>query len=142
LYDDQSSDAASSSNVAFAAATGSELGMSSSGAATSPSSDDDHAPLLQVAWWKYLLLAICDVEGNFCLVKAYEYTSITSVQLLDCFTIPIVMLLSRALMRTKYNAKHLGGAAICLLGLGLLIASDLLSKRNEGATVQEGHVCQ
>jgi Solute carrier family 35 len=46
---------------------------------------------LSVPWWHYALLALADVEGNFFLVKSYEYTSITSVQLLDCFTIPVVM---------------------------------------------------
>ena len=89
-------------------------------------------PLLRVSWWKYLLLAFCDVEGNYLLVKAYQYTSITSVQLLDCFTIPVVMILSRILLRTTYNAKHLLGAFICLVGLTMLILSDMLSHRNDG----------
>lgn len=88
--------------------------------------------LLAVAWWKYLFLAAADVEGNFLLVKAYQYTTITSVQLLDCFTIPLVMLLGRVVLRARYNRKHLLGASICLVGLVLLILSDLLSKRNEG----------
>jgi solute carrier family 35, member F1/2 len=38
--------------------------------------------------WKYAVLGLIDVEANYCLVKAYEYTSITSVTLLDCFSIP------------------------------------------------------
>lgn len=42
----------------------------------------------------YLLLAFLDVEANFLVTKAYQYTSITSVTLLDCFTIPAVMVLS------------------------------------------------
>ena len=49
---------------------------------------------LRVHWWKYFILALADVEGNFLLVKAYQYTTITSVQLLDCFTIPCVMVLA------------------------------------------------
>mmetsp|Transcript_15455 Transcript_15455/g.24713 ORF Transcript_15455/g.24713 Transcript_15455/m.24713 type:complete len:88 (+) Transcript_15455:133-396(+) len=36
----------------------------------------------------HTLTALADVEGNFLLVLAYQYTTITSVQLLDCFTIP------------------------------------------------------
>ncbi len=42
----------------------------------------------EVAIWKYFVVALCDVEGNYLLVMAYQYTTITSVQLLDCFTIP------------------------------------------------------
>ena len=37
-----------------------------------------------------------DVEANFLIVKAYEYTTITSVTLLDCFTVPCVVVLSAA----------------------------------------------
>ena len=105
------------------------------------SSDALYAPLLRVAWWKYFVLALCDVEGNFLLVKAYEYTSITSVQLLDCFTIPVVMVLSRILLRTVYNRKHLLGALVCLVGLSLLIASDILAKRNEQQEPQNNNKC-
>ncbi len=43
---------------------------------------------LRAALWQYALLAFLDVEGNFCLVLAYRYTSITSVTLLDSLTIP------------------------------------------------------
>ena len=30
--------------------------------------------------WKYFLLALVDVEGNYLIVKAYHYTTVTSVQ--------------------------------------------------------------
>ena len=39
-------------------------------------------------WYKYAALAGLDVEANYLVVLAYRYTSITSVTLLDCFTIP------------------------------------------------------
>ena len=39
-------------------------------------------------WYKYAVLAMADVLANFCVVEAYRYTSLTSVTLLDCFTIP------------------------------------------------------
>ena len=32
---------------------------------------------LKCRWWAYALLALLDVEGNFCLVLAYRYTSLT-----------------------------------------------------------------
>ena len=34
------------------------------------------------------------MEANFLVVKAYEFTTITSVTLLDCFTVPCVVVLS------------------------------------------------
>lgn len=48
-----------------------------------------------------MLLAFADVEGNFLVVCAYKYTSISSAMLLDCFTIPVVMLLSALFLNAK-----------------------------------------
>eukprot|EP00667_Euglena_gracilis_P033085 EG_transcript_52782 len=41
----------------------------------------------RLPWWVYFLVAMADVEGNFLIVKAYQYTDMVSVQLLDCFSI-------------------------------------------------------
>lgn len=81
-------------------------------------------PLL-VSWRAYALLAIADVEANFVIVKAYQYTSITSVMLLDCCTIPIVMLLSYRFLDARYNKQHYGGVALCLAGVLCLVVSDV-----------------
>ena len=81
---------------------------------------------LAISWHWYFLLALCDVEGNYLLVTAYQYTTITSIQLLDCFTIPLIMLLSYCLLRARYTMLHYAAAAICLSGMGLLIVSDQL----------------
>jgi len=97
---------------------------------------------LQVAWWKYALVAFVDVEGNAFVVRAYQYTTITSVQLLDCFTIPCVMLLSYFVMHTRYNIKHVVGGLLCLTGLTLLVFSDILGERysNESSNQLLGDV--
>lgn len=75
-------------------------------------------PFLQVDWWKYVVLAFIDVQANFVIVSgesafqfstsffkvvsaAYQYTTIESVQLLDCFTVPCVMLFSRLLFKVR-----------------------------------------
>jgi len=85
------------------------------------------------ALWKYFIIALADVEGNFLLVLAYQYTTITSVQLLDCFTIPIVMILSWRLFNARYRKVHLVGAGVAILGLGLLVTSDaVLGKSSAG----------
>ena len=44
-------------------------------------------------WW-YVLAAFIDFEANFLVISAFNYTSFTSVALLDCFTIPSAMALS------------------------------------------------
>ncbi|RLN98337.1 hypothetical protein BBJ28_00010759 [Nothophytophthora sp. Chile5] len=85
--------------------------------------------LLQIPWWKYLLLALADVEGNFLVVCAYKYTSISSVMLLDCFTIPVVMLLSATFLRAKYTRSHYVAVLFCLAGISVLVISDVIRDR-------------
>jgi solute carrier family 35 protein F1/2 len=75
-------------------------------------------------WMWFMLLALADVEGNFLLTTAYKYTDITSVMLLDCFTIPCVMLLSRIVLDAKYSRMHLVGVCLCLAGLVAAVLSD------------------
>jgi solute carrier family 35 protein F1/2 len=72
----------------------------------------------------YAFLSLADVEGNYLVVKAYNYTNITSIMLLDCFSIPFVMILSRAFLGTKYTKKNLLSVAICIAGLVTLVISD------------------
>lgn len=74
----------------------------------------------------YLALAVLDVEANFLVVLAYRYTTVASVMLLDCFTIPSAMLLSKLFLGARYNRVHLAGVGVCLVGLGLTVVSDLL----------------
>jgi len=80
-------------------------------------------------WWFYLLLGIADVEANYLVVKAYQYTTITSVMLLDCFSIPCVMILSFVFLRTRFRLVHYLGVVLCLGGLAILVATD--AKFNE-----------
>ncbi|KUF99272.1 hypothetical protein AM588_10008509 [Phytophthora nicotianae] len=81
---------------------------------------------LEISWWQYLLLAFADVEGNVLVVCAYKYTSISSVMLLDCFTIPVVMLLSTVFLRAKYTRSHFVGVLFCLVGISVLVISDVI----------------
>lgn len=80
---------------------------------------------IQISWYIYLLLAFLDVEGNYLAVKAYQYTSITSVMLLDCWTIPCVLLLTWLILKTRYAVPHFVGVAICVGGLVMVIFSDV-----------------
>ncbi|KAF0981476.1 hypothetical protein FDP41_012133 [Naegleria fowleri] len=82
--------------------------------------------------WKYFFFALADVEANFFVVKAYQYTTITSVMLLDCFTIPCVMILSALFLNRSYRWTHIVGVLICLGGLALLVLSDYLNHVQQG----------
>ncbi|XP_069004501.1 solute carrier family 35 member F2-like [Embiotoca jacksoni] len=96
--------------------------------------DGNILQILRRKWWKYLLLALVDVEANYTVVKAYQYTTLTSVQLLDCFVIPVLMLLSWWVLKTRYRPVHYVAVCICLLGVGAMVGADLLAKRDQGST--------
>ncbi|XP_014512137.1 solute carrier family 35 member F1 [Vigna radiata var. radiata] len=80
---------------------------------------------LKAKWYYYILLGLVDVEANFLVVKAYQYTSLTSVMLLDCWSIPCVMLFTWIFLKTKYRFLKITGVLVCLAGLVLVVFSDV-----------------
>ncbi|XP_051813879.1 solute carrier family 35 member F2-like [Acanthochromis polyacanthus] len=96
--------------------------------------DGNILQVLRRSWWRYLLLGLVDVEANYTVVKAYQYTTLTSVQLLDCFVIPVLMVLSWWVLKTQYRPIHYVSVVICLLGVGAMVGADLLSGRDQGST--------
>ncbi|PPQ63305.1 hypothetical protein CVT24_006750 [Panaeolus cyanescens] len=86
--------------------------------------------------WKYFILAACDVEANFLVIKAsslpsqaYQYTDLLSCMLLDAWAIPVCMFCSWFYMRTRYHWTQLLGVFVCIGGLGLLVGSDQLTQK-------------
>jgi len=79
--------------------------------------------------WKYFILAACDVEGNFLVIKAYQYTDLLSCMLLDAWAIPVCLFFSWLYMRTRYHWTQLLGVFICIGGLALLVGSDKLTQK-------------
>ncbi|XP_033100400.1 solute carrier family 35 member F1-like [Anneissia japonica] len=92
--------------------------------------DNNFYNICRQRWWKYLLVALVDVEANYFVVKAYQYTTLTSVQLLDCITIPVVLLLSFVILKTKFFGNHVVGVVVCLIGVPLMIWADLRTGRS------------
>ena len=86
---------------------------------------------LQDRYGWYLLFAFIDVEANYLVVKAYQYTTITSVMLLDCFTIPSSVVLSYYFLGTYFTITQLLGSAICIGGLVTLVVADIAIANNE-----------
>ncbi|XP_052208491.1 uncharacterized protein LOC127812180 [Diospyros lotus] len=89
---------------------------------------------LKAKWYYYILLGLVDVEANFLVVKAYQYTSLTSVMLLDCWSIPSVIFLTWMFLKTKYRYKKFIGVAICVAGLVAVVFSDVHSKDRSGGS--------
>ncbi|XP_017698466.2 solute carrier family 35 member F1-like isoform X2 [Phoenix dactylifera] len=87
-----------------------------------------------IDWYYYLMLAVVDVEANFLVVKAYQYTSLTSVMLLDCWSIPCVIFLTWIFLKTKYGLWKFVGVAICVAGLVLVVFSDVHASDHEAGS--------
>lgn len=66
------------------------------------------------------------------VVKAYQYTSITSIMLLDCWSIPSVIFLTWFFLKTKYRFRKAIGVAICVVGLVVVVFSDVHAKDRSG----------
>ena len=73
---------------------------------------------------KYAAWALVDVEANYLVVTAFQYTSLASVTLLDMFTIPCALLLTRVFLQARYTPRHVGGVLLCVAGIVGLVASD------------------
>lgn len=94
---------------------------------------------LKAKWYYYVVLALIDVEANFLVVKAYQYTSLTSVMLLDCWSIPSVMLLTWFFLSTRYRFKKIAGVVVCVAGLVMVVFSDVhASDRSGGSDPRKG----
>lgn len=82
--------------------------------------------------WKYIILAFCDVEGNYFTVLAYRYTTILSAQLINFWAIAVVVAISLVFLKVRYHAAQYVGILICCGGLGMLVASDHITGSNGG----------
>ena len=77
-----------------------------------------------------LFLAGTDFVATFVTIKAYQYTSLVSVQLLDCLSIPTIMILSYVIFKTKYHLLHYVAVLICLSGVGIMVFVDSHEKES------------
>ncbi|KAF5803593.1 putative solute carrier family 35 member SLC35F1/F2/F6 [Helianthus annuus] len=79
---------------------------------------------LHISWYWYVLLAFVAVQGSYLANKAFQFSSITSVTILNCWTIVWVIMLTWLFLGTKYSLWQFLGAAICVSGLCLVLLSD------------------
>ncbi|KAK4475696.1 hypothetical protein MN116_000962 [Schistosoma mekongi] len=72
----------------------------------------------------YSLVGVIDVHANWSIVSAYAYTSVTSIQLLDCITIPTVVLSSYFFLFYRYTWNHYTAIILCLIGATGMVLTD------------------
>ena len=97
---------------------------SSSGFALDPRRKWEDMPVTR-STVRYATLALIDTQANYLIVKAFQYTSLTSVTLLDCAAIPFSMALSRAALGGAYSRRHVLGGVTSVMGLAILVLTDM-----------------
>lgn len=83
--------------------------------------------------WRYFILAFLDVEGNYFIVLAYEYTNLLSAQLFSFWTVICVVVISLIFLKVRYHLAQYGGIVLACGGFAVLIASDYITKANNYA---------
>jgi solute carrier family 35 protein F1/2 len=83
-----------------------------------------------IPWYIYPIISLCDSVAGYLVTKAYNYTSITSIQLLDCLTIPNVLVLSFLFLRRRYGISHLIGIIFCIVGILFIIIDEAKINRD------------
>ncbi|XP_069680906.1 solute carrier family 35 member F2-like isoform X2 [Periplaneta americana] len=89
------------------------------------SGDQGIINVLRCQGLRYLALAFMDVEAGFLLMMAHQFTTLTSIQLLDCVSIPVALALSCSVLKVRYKIVHIVGVSICLMGVGCLVWADV-----------------
>lgn len=86
--------------------------------------------MIYTSGWKYFILAFLDVQGNYFIVKAYNYTNMLAAALLDNLSIVFVVILSFLFLKVRYHWTQLLGTLVCIIGVVLVIVSNLLTGQN------------
>lgn len=81
----------------------------------------------------------CWSTSNVPVVKAYQYSYITSVTLLDCWTVVWVVMLTWYALGTRYSLWQFVGAGTCVAGLALVLLSDAKSQDEQGKLLQASY---
>ncbi|KAB0339758.1 hypothetical protein FD754_023682, partial [Muntiacus muntjak] len=94
---------------------------------------------VMLAFQSYILLGLVDAEANYVTGRAYQYRTLTSVQvaqvfaLLDCFGIPVLMALSEFILYARYRVISFLAVAVGLLDIGTMVGADILAGREDNS---------
>lgn len=86
--------------------------------------------MLKTEGWKYFILAFADVQGNYFIVKAYQYTNMLSAALLDNLSIVFVVIISFIFLKVRYHWTQVIGIVVCIAGVVLVVVANLLTGQN------------
>lgn len=87
--------------------------------------------VLKKRGYRYILIGLIDVQANTLLATSHQYTTLTSIQLLDCVAIPVTLALSCLVLGVRFRFVHILGVSVCLMGVGCLVWTGIGKSTNE-----------
>ncbi|XP_076236599.1 solute carrier family 35 member F2 isoform X3 [Calliopsis andreniformis] len=90
--------------------------------------------VIRARGWRYLLLALIDVEACTLITSSHQFTSLASIQLLDCVAIPVALALSCLVLGVRYRMVHIVGVSVCLMGVGCLVWAGIDDNKDPAST--------
>jgi solute carrier family 35 protein F1/2 len=84
-----------------------------------------------------------DSHATILIIYAYTLTSITSVMIIEDFSIPSAVILSILFLRVTYFRKHWFGIAVCIVGITIGFLNDFLyfAETSEASLPMIGDIC-
>ena len=83
----------------------------------------------------YFLVAFLDAEAAYLILLSFQYTTLTSVNLLQSFVIVSAALTSTLFLSVKYKIEHVMGIALSLTGIIVLLLVDVKDENPFGTLV-------
>ncbi|XP_024220303.1 solute carrier family 35 member F2 isoform X1 [Bombus vancouverensis nearcticus] len=90
--------------------------------------------VIRARGWRYLLLALIDVEACTLVTFSHQFTSLAGIQLLDCVAIPVALALSCLVLGVRYRMVHIVGVSVSLMGVGCLVWAGIDDNRDPATT--------
>ena len=97
----------------------------------------------EIAIWKLFVCSLVDSHATILIIYAYTMTSITSVMIIEDFSIPSAVVLSIIFLKVTYFKKHWLGITICLVGISIGFLNDFLyfNETSEAKRPILGDIC-
>ncbi len=86
----------------------------------------DTGHFTEIAYWKLFFCSLIDTSATILIVAAYSKTSITSVMIIEDFSIPSAVLLSLFFLKVKYTKLHYIAIAILACGISFGFINDFI----------------
>eukprot|EP00475_Leptophrys_vorax_P030512 TRINITY_DN45772_c0_g1_i1.p1 TRINITY_DN45772_c0_g1~~TRINITY_DN45772_c0_g1_i1.p1 ORF type:complete len:433 (-),score=90.54 TRINITY_DN45772_c0_g1_i1:148-1410(-) len=100
--------------------------------------NDDAAVAAGVPWYRtktalFTMISFMDFFSIYCMVYAFQYTSVVSISALDALSLPVAMALSMVFLSVAYKLHQFFAVFVCVCGVVLFTIADYLYADADGS---------